>query len=755
MKRLRADDLLKITGEIVAFHVEQLELPDDITSAAAPFASVPGTVFLASGGNLDCAQNHLLAVFPIFSLKSFGDRFIVETQDDRLEFGQNPLDGLETVLEAYETKDPGYGMPVCSGLFGYLAYDLKNAIERLPKTTLNDLGLPDLCLYFPSALCWARKGEKKAVLCIPVFSRTGKRGAGLVRDRFLEKFHVRKSLGDFSGNTKGFISPFTRDTYMAAVARIRSYIKAGHIYQVNLSQRFETDFSGDPYGLFSFLFKKAPAPFYAYINASDHHVVSTSPERFLLRKGDMVETRPIKGTRPRGVTPEEDTAYARELQASKKDEAELSMIVDLLRNDLGRVCKGGSVKVKEHKRLEAYENVFHLVSVIEGSLAGGKSSIDLIRAAFPGGSITGCPKIRAMEIIDELEPTSRHVYTGAIGYIGFHKTLDLSVAIRTATVKDGRIYFPVGGGVVYDSDPAEEYDETLHKGRSVMRALGGKAGVDPGTRMAWFCGRIIPEDQAVIPVTSPGFRYGFGFFETIFARMGKPRLLELHMKRFTRTWKALFETSPLEIDWDVVISQVLYENGLTSQDAAVRLIAALGDENIPSKKYILAVTARPYKHRTKVTGTDGIDLAVYPHPRQTPLADHKTMNYLFYDRAGAWAKKQGAGEALILNPDRTISETNTANILVVRGDTIICPKSPHSLPGVMQAALVTALEKRGFTVRNESMIIKDLFCSDLVILTNALMGPVAALSVDGAKLPRDMRLWEKIQDSFISDIEQG
>jgi para-aminobenzoate synthetase component 1 len=196
-------------------------------------------------------------------------------------------------------------------------------------------------------------------------------------------------------------------------------------------------------------------------------------ERFLYRRGDYLETRPIKGTRPRGRTPEEDLALRRELQNSLKDDAELSMIVDLLRNDLGKVCEARSVKVAEHKRLEAYQNVYHLVSVVTGKVQAGASHVDLLRAAFPGGSITGCPKIRSMEIIDELEPQVRHVYCGAIGYLGLNRNLDLNVAIRTAIISRGEAHFAVGGGVVYDSDEADEYEETLHKGRTLFRLIEG------------------------------------------------------------------------------------------------------------------------------------------------------------------------------------------------------------------------------------------------------------------------------------------
>ena len=216
----------------------------------------------------------------------------------------------------------------------------------------------------------------------------------------------QKDFKDLSDSRPNLHSNLSKPAYLDAVSRILEYIKAGHVYQVNMSQRFSTDFAGNGFELFSQLLSCNPAPFFAYVNAGDHEIVSTSPERFLLQQGSFVETRPIKGTRPRGRTPEEDRLFQTELQNSVKDGAELSMIVDLLRNDLGKVCAPDTIRVAEHKRLESYTNVTHLVSRVVGQLDHGRDSVDLIRAAFPGGSITGCPKVRSMEIIDELDRKS-------------------------------------------------------------------------------------------------------------------------------------------------------------------------------------------------------------------------------------------------------------------------------------------------------------------------------------------------------------
>jgi para-aminobenzoate synthetase component 1 len=265
-----------------------------------------------------------------------------------------------------------------------------------------------------------------------------------------------------------------------------------------MSQRFEMEYRGDPFSLFMKLYDENPAPFFAFINAGDHQIVSTSPERFITLRGNHVETRPIKGTKPRGKTLDEDERFRSQLVNSKKDEAELSMIVDLMRNDIGKVCDASSVKVKEHKRLEAYENVYHLVSIVEGVLKKECDETDLLMASFPGGSITGCPKIRAMEIIDELEPNRRHVYTGSIGYISFHRSMDLSIAIRTATIYNNRIYFAFGGGVVYDSDPLDEYTETLHKGKTIMETLKIAKDENIDEPVAWINGAVKPLQQALL-----------------------------------------------------------------------------------------------------------------------------------------------------------------------------------------------------------------------------------------------------------------
>ncbi|MBW2180249.1 MAG: aminodeoxychorismate synthase component I, partial [Deltaproteobacteria bacterium] len=503
---------------------------------------MPGTVLLASGGSLDCARYHILAIKPWLAFSGRNNTFKITMDDQTVNVQKHPFEILRKLLNIYTINNqmpihPDMEIPVQAGLFGYFSYDLKDCLEELPRTSVDDLLLPHICLFAPSIIIIHDRIAATTTLNIPVRETAHghdnlKKNLSFIQKSLSKKPNVSTP---YKGSGDGFCSNFTKPKYLNAVEQIKEYIRSGHIYQANLSQRFRMDFSGDSFNLFKTLFQNNPAPFFSYIYAGDHQIISTSPERFLYRQGERVETRPIKGTRPRGKTHSEDEALGRELQQSKKDDAELSMIVDLLRNDFGKVCKAGTVRVSKHKMLEAYKNVFHLVSIVEGVLADENDSSDLIRACFPGGSITGCPKIRSMEIIDELEPSRRHIYTGAIGYISFHNTMDLSIAIRTATVYNEKIIFSVGGGIVFDSDPNDEFDETLHKGQTLMKAFTGKDQKANKINYVWINGSLENLDQAVIPVSDMGFLYGYGFFETIRVNKGLAKHLKAHIERFNKT----------------------------------------------------------------------------------------------------------------------------------------------------------------------------------------------------------------------------
>ena len=734
---------LHLSSAIETIRTEETTLSRPMIDMAARLADQEGTVLLLSGGGLASARYHILGFDPWLCLKGRGTdlTLTIDGQVSRLEM--NPLEALGAIVHQYGCP-PGRTVetPLTAGLMGYLAYDLKDVLETLPRTSLERWLLPHLCFYAPSIIL-VHDRQRGRTVRHEIVRRGQPAPDGHARLTGIEKAPPPDE--SFAVDRDNLQSNFSRRAYEDAVRRIRAYIAAGDVYQVNLSQRFETSFQGSPFGFFRALYERNPAPFFAFLNAGDHQLVSTSPERFLWLQDSKVETRPIKGTRPRGQVPDEDRAMRAALETSAKDDAELSMIVDLLRNDIGRVCRGGSVRVAAHKTVEAYENVYHLVSIVEGELAPGRDGIDLVRAAFPGGSITGCPKIRSMEIIDELEPDRRHVYTGSLGYISFHGTLDLSIAIRTAVIHRDRMAFSVGGGIVYDSDPADEYDETLHKGRTLVSVCDECAPLKKRPQRVWFDGRMCPSADARIPVGDEGVRYGYGFFETLRAANGHVPLLARHMARWEKSWLALMDGPPPDITWEPVIRQVLEHNGLADATAAVRLTAARGQaDHAPG--YHLYVTARAYRHRLDVLGTHGLQLSVYPQPRQTPLADHKTLNYLFYHQAGRWARSRGAHEAVILNPDGTLSETNTANLLVVQGRTVFRPRSTHVLPGVMEAWVLEQLTAMGFDIASKPLYPEDLCEADQVLLTNALMGCVPAVGLDGRPLAAPDDLAERLND---------
>lgn len=748
------EEILNATGKLRGVRTSPFTPRGSFLDRVAPFAGETGTVVLMSGGENDSARHHIAGLRPWLSFSARGRRVTLSSGACTVTWEDDPFDALRAVLKAYSIPSSAgpralEDAPLCAGLMGYLAYDLKDRLEDLPRTSVDDLGLPHVCLFAPSVvLAHDRVTGSTTWSRVEMEYEDGDTRIEAAPDAALLRDAPCREEGIFRGDPLGFRSNFTEHSYKEAVGAVREYIASGHVYQVNISQRFTMGFEGDPFALFRSLFERNPAPFFAYVNAGDHQVVSTSPERFLLLKDGRVESRPIKGTRPRGKTPQEDDAMRRDLQESPKDDAELSMIVDLIRNDIGKVCSAGSVRVAKHKAVEAYENVYHLVSTVEGELSGDKDAVDLLRATFPGGSITGCPKIRSMEIIDELEPTRRHVYTGSIGYLDFAGGLDLSIAIRTATVSRGKIVFSVGGGIVYDSDPGEEYEETLHKGRTLMGVFTGHETVAAPSPHAWLNGSILPESDAAVPLASQGFQYGFGFFETIRAVHGEPRLLDEHIARFNRAWEELFARQAPDLTWDEIIRRVIEKNGLEERVAAVKIMAAAGNGG-PGPASTLAVTARPYVHRLEEKGLEGLRVSVYPEPRQTPLAEHKTLNYLFYLLAGKWALARGADEAVVLNPDGSVSETNTGNVIIVNNGTIVTPESPHVLPGIMEAAVCEQLVSRGFRREQRRLFMEDLLGAEEFLVTNSLMGAVPVTEVDGRMRREPSGLWRRINEAVL------
>jgi len=464
-------------------------LIQEIAGTASPEALVeqlrgePGIVLLRSQlFDSPQARYSFVAANPFLTFRSFGSRCELRSAvRSQLLFG-NPWHVLEDLMARYEVLDDvDFPFPL-GGCFGYWGYDLKNFVEpRLPRRAANDLELPDCHVGFYDSLVAFDHRLGKCWVVSTGLEEDGSRSESRAREQSEFWRTLLRDAEQPSKTEAARVSRFThhalissslsRSEFLRRVERVQAYIRSGDVYQVNLSQRVATPWRDSAWRLFQKLSEVSPAPFSAYLDAGEFQVVSSSPELFLRLSGTHIQTRPIKGTRPRSADPTRDAQLGFELQTSAKELAELVMITDLLRNDLGKVCEFGSVQAPELFRLERYPQVQHLVSTVEGRLRPEVTHFSAFASCFPGGSITGAPKIRAMEIIDELEPVARGPYTGALGYLGFNRESQLSILIRTAVCTGGMAYFHVGAGIVADSTAAAEYDETMSKARGFFDAL--------------------------------------------------------------------------------------------------------------------------------------------------------------------------------------------------------------------------------------------------------------------------------------------
>lgn len=451
-----------------------------------------GSFFLDSAlKNQKTGRYSFIGYNPFLTIMSKGNNILIQDRQGITKKRGNPFGELRNLLSNFHLDNNSEPIPFTCGAVGYFAYDLCHFIEKLPNTTIDDIEFPSMYFNFYDTIIGFDHIENKCYIASVNCSPYSRKSTEERIEEISRIINHRLSI-PYEGETgirqnrtrRKIISNFSKEDYLRAVECAKRYIQAGDIYQVNLSQRFQTQVEIPPYEIYRRLRKINPAPFSCYLKLDNKYVISSSPERFLsvrnisthtdeykntlIRK---VQTRPIKGTRPRCNDEDVNIKMKKDLLSSKKDDAELAMIVDLERNDLGRVCNYNTVKVTEKKELEEHPTVYHLVATVEGELHSQYDMIDLIKATFPGGSITGVPKIRAMQVIDELEPTRRSVYTGAIGYIGFNGNIDLNIAIRTFLVKDDHVYFQVGGGIVADSNPEEEYEETLHKAKALIDTL--------------------------------------------------------------------------------------------------------------------------------------------------------------------------------------------------------------------------------------------------------------------------------------------
>lgn len=358
--------------------------------------------------------------------------------------------------------------PFIGGALGYFGYHLNGRLEHIVSSTVDDIDIPDMVVGIYD-WCVVVDHEEKTTCLL----RNNKKKYDENEWQRLQALLTEKSLPHWDPVTitSEAQSNITYEEYAKTFRKIKNYLQDGDIYQVNLSQRFQLTMEGSSLTLYKHLREKNPAPYSAYFQCKESAILSLSPERFLQVDNQQVTTKPIKGTRPRGKTPEEDESLRKALMASKKDQAENVMIVDLLRNDLGRICKTGSIAVPALFALETFPSVHHLVSTVMGTLDDDTHPMDLLRACFPGGSITGAPKIRAMEIIEALEPQRRTIYCGSMGYISYHGHMDTSICIRTLLQRDKRLYCWAGGAIVMDSQCKDEYKETYHKVDKILSIL--------------------------------------------------------------------------------------------------------------------------------------------------------------------------------------------------------------------------------------------------------------------------------------------
>ncbi|OOM06728.1 aminodeoxychorismate synthase component 1 [Clostridium saccharobutylicum] len=454
---------------MIKFEIKELDKYYDPFYTYSIFKDSTYSIFLdSSKEDILLSKYSFIGLNPYKKFISKGRKVVIDNEEyDDVD----PFDKLENLIDEYKLNIKS-NIPFVSGAIGYFSYDIARVLEELPDNSSEDFSVPDsMFIFFDNLIIFDLHNKKTYITAV-----------GQIEEPLNSISRVEKCLmsyNDFneeklikvkeSNNT--FFSNFNKKDYERSVAKLKEYIRNGDVYIANMTRRIWCENNEHPFKIYEKLRSSNKAPFSAYMNFEDFQIISSSPERFLSIIDGVVETRPIKGTRPRGKTDEQDKKYREELMNSEKDKSELLMIVDLERNDLSKVCKPNSVKVKEIFKIEEYVTVFHLVATVEGKLKEGISSVKCIRECFPGGSITGAPKIRSMEIIEELEKLKRNIYTGSIGYFDLRGNSDFNIVIRTIIKRENKAYLGVGGGITWESIEEEEWFETIHKAKALMGVL--------------------------------------------------------------------------------------------------------------------------------------------------------------------------------------------------------------------------------------------------------------------------------------------
>lgn len=434
----------------------------------------PRTFIFESGSpGISNGQYSFLGSFNRITIKSFREDIEIWNRGIIERKKGNPviyLQELATRCEFQGCEDINFFQ---GGMVGYLGYDLARFFESLPDKGKKTVPVPDLYFGVTDELIIIDHVKNTLTIIIDSENETTRKHV----DERIQEIEDSLQYNDVPQNAYVYSAANLKSNldlreFTGLVERTQKYIQEGDIFQVNLSQRFEADFKGSTWGYYKRLREINPSPYQGYMNFGDMQLVSASPERLVKVDKKTIETRPIAGTRPRGFKHDDDIRLSRDLILNEKERAEHLMLVDLERNDLGRICEYGSVKVEEFMGLEAYSHVWHIVSKVTGKIKSGINLLEILRACFPGGTITGCPKIRSMEIIEELEPDRRGFYTGSMGYIGWNGNVDFNILIRSSVIVDQKIFFNTGAGIVADSDPVSEYKETIYKAEAIIEALG-------------------------------------------------------------------------------------------------------------------------------------------------------------------------------------------------------------------------------------------------------------------------------------------
>ncbi|MBI2516705.1 MAG: aminodeoxychorismate synthase component I [Opitutae bacterium] len=668
---------------------------------------------------------------PFLTLEATGANITLTAADGTSEMRHgDPLEVLRELLHRYRPADTAKTpVPFVGGAVGGFAYEFGTRFERrTAHTGPDDLGLPDLRFgFYDGFLAFDHDSGKTWIAANPVNADDAESILARLDQALREALAAPAPVTTETSTPAEPQAEFPKADYLRAVTRIQDYIGAGDVYQVNLTQRFATPQPAPAPELYLRLRERSPAAFSCYFDFGRWQVVGSSPERFLRLRDGHVITRPIKGTRPRGRTAAEDARLRAELLASEKDRAELLMIVDLERNDLGRVCEFGSVRVDNLHHLEEHPTVFHLVADVSGRLCAGADVFDCLRAAFPGGSITGAPKIRAMQIIAELEPHRRHFYTGSFGYLGFDGSAELNIAIRTLFCTGGRAYYHVGGGIVADSDPEAEYQETLDKGRAMRAALLGEiTSPSPARRQVMLNGRLLAEDDPRVAPLGDGPPDGRGVFETIKLVRGQPVFFAEHCARLAHGIRALgLVHAPAPAELRARCAAVIAANPAADGVLKIVVFAYTGGASELILTGESRYTAADYERGFNVLTVRGAAYA-------PPLAGLKALDRAACQKARSDARGAGCDEALFISPSGEALEGTVSNLFVVRAGRVCTPPLDSGiLPGIVRARMLATGAPPVEEVAISEQMLRD---ADEVFLTNSLLGVMPVAHLDGRAL---------------------